>query len=101
MSKTLIAIAAASVASVCLVAGSLYTTGGGSVPPMVAGAAAVLMLPGVVGIVYVLFAELSAERKYRRMREEGRRYAAKSDAEFKLRKQDPKHIEELERALAA
>lgn len=101
MSKIIAAVALCSVASVCVIGTGLAASGGEAVPPEVIIPALALMIPGVAAIAYVVMREMAADRKYRRMQEEGRRYCEKSDAEFRARKQDQSAIDALEKALAA
>ena len=101
MSKALLAVTATSLTSVGLLSAGYFVGGMWNEGSYLVASGIALALPGVAGLVIAAWSEISAGRAYRRRLDEGRRYAERSDAEFRARKQDQKHIDALEQALAA
>lgn len=54
----------------------------------------------VLSIAAIVLGEFAEHRAWMRKQEEGGRLAARSDAEYRNRRHDQKHMAELERALA-
>mgnify|MGYP001381322605 CR=1 FL=1 len=101
MSKTMLLLAASAAASVSASTAIAYLSHKGSIPPdglLLLSVA--LAVPPAVGLLWAVLMEAGEERKARLRDEEGRRYAARSDAEFRNRRQDPAHLAALEEALA-
>ena len=88
-----IGAAGSSVATTCMIAA------GQGVPTGLVTATTVFSLLAVAGIASIVFGELAERRTWQRQREEGRRSAERSNAQYRMRQQNQHHLDELEKAL--
>lgn len=86
--------AGASVVTTCVIAS------GDTVPTVMVAITATFSVVSVLSIAAIVLGEYAEHRAWMREQEEGRRLAARSDAEYRNRRHDPRHMVELERALS-
>ncbi|MCZ7860887.1 hypothetical protein O9X98_05670 [Agrobacterium salinitolerans] len=74
---------------------------GHGVPTGLVIATTTLSLLSVAGVAGIVLGELADHRDWQRQRDEGRRQAERSNAQYRVRPQDQHHMDELEQALTA